>query len=95
MKLGEAVEWLERDYDKYETEIFSGDAFGIPSYTRWYRPYSDTGMREMGLGPSHEQPMFNFKAVGAAQAQNDSYYWWGSNVMEFVPLSRESENAPL
>lgn len=92
-KLPKAVEWLERNYDEYtlcDEPVPSG--FGIDRATRW-RPLRDelgTPFYEMGQGSQHREPMFTFRAMDESWADS---YWW--RVVDFVPLSLASEQAPL
>lgn len=84
MKLPESVEWLERDYDEYETESESMYAEQHRLLrTFWYRPGKD----EVG-GPLHRAPMFTFKFCSGGTPYNSSGV--GS-----PPLSLASEHNEL
>lgn len=87
MKLPEAVEWLERDYDNYVTERTRWDEYGEYEselrHTYWFNP----GEMTSG-GPIHRQPFFTFKP----NAGGPQYHWWGDR--DFVPLSPESMDNP-
>lgn len=85
MKLPEAVEWLERDYDTYTSEATQWDCWEPERGLRrlyWFPREPHSG------GPMHSQPMFTMKPNGGGPP----FHW---DPTQPVPLSLESESNPL